>query len=74
MGRGALYNADHLLSLRQERRDRQKNQDNVNDVKHKGLVRDLNTTNKNFILRSKNIGIWMKIRGTTVTDILFSAT
>ena len=35
---GALSNADHLLALREERRERAKNRDDVNNTTLKGFV------------------------------------
>ena len=74
MGGGALSNADHLLALRGERRDRQKNQDDANYATLKGLVGYLLDTNRRLILWAKNKSAWMSVRGTTVSDTVFSAT
>ena len=64
---GALSNADHLLELRKERRDRQKNRDGANDETLKGLVGNLIGTNQRLLLSEKNTGVWMNVRGTMVT-------
>ena len=62
MTRERLFsNADCLLALSEERRDRPKNRDDVNDVKLKELVSDLDFTNHCLILRSKNTGSWMNL-------------
>ena len=37
-GGGAFSNADHLLALREERREREKNRDDANNATLKGLV------------------------------------
>ena len=74
MGEGKFSNSGHLLALREEIRDRQKNWDGANDAKIKGLVRDLDTTNRSLILRSKIIGTWINIRGTTETGTVLAAT
>ena len=74
MGGGALSNADHLLALRVERRDRQKNKDDANYATLKGLVGYLLDTNRRLILWAKNKSAWMSVRGTTVSDTVFSAT
>ena len=50
---GVFSDAEHLLVLREESRDGQKNWDDVNDAKLKSLVRDLNNTECHLILRSK---------------------
>ena len=55
-GEGAFFNVDHFLVLRKERHERQKNQDNVNDSKHKELFTDLDGTNPRLILRAKHTG------------------
>ena len=47
-------NANHLLALREERRDGQKTQDGINDDKLKGLVRYLDVTNLHPILHEKS--------------------
>ena len=43
-GGGAFSNTNHLLVLREESSGGQKNKDDANYAKLKGLVRDLNTT------------------------------
>ena len=50
MGEGAFSNADHLLALREERRDGQKIRDGVNSAKLKDLVADLNSADRCIIL------------------------
>ena len=55
-GEGKFSTADHLLLLREERWDGQKNLGAVNDAKLKGLARDPDTTDHCLILLSKNTG------------------
>ena len=71
---GAFYNANHLLLIREERHDRQKKRDDVNDAKLKGLVRCIDATNRRLILQAKSTGDWLNVRGTTVTGTLLVAT
>ena len=71
---GAFYHVNYLLKLREEMSDGQKNMDGVNDATLKGLFRDLKGTNRRLILRSKNTGAWLNVRGTTVTGTVFLAT
>ena len=71
---GAFPNADHLLVLREERCDGQKNRDDANDAKLKGLVGDIIGTERHLILCVKNTGAWLNVRGILVTGTVFSAT
>ena len=73
MGGGAFSNSGHLLTLRIERRDGQKNQDDVNDANLKGLVRDLDTTDHCLILHTKITSAWMNVRGNMVTGTSLDA-
>ena len=67
-GGGALYKADHLMALMEERRNGQKNQDDVNDAKLKKLVADLDGTNCCLILCAKKyIGDWLNVPYNMVT-------
>ena len=72
-GGGVLSNAGHLLALGEEMHDRQKNRAEVNDATLKGLFRDLIVNDRSIILRDKNIGDWICVRGTTVSGTLLSA-
>ena len=47
---------DHLLALREERRDGQKSQGDTNKDKLKGLVKDLEELDCCLILFTKNTG------------------
>ena len=73
-GGGSFSNAYHLLVLTEEIRDGQKNWDDVNDAKLKGLVRNLDTTNRRFILIAKITSAWLNEQGTTVTGTVLAAT
>ena len=61
MGVGAFSNTDHLLELREKRRDGRKNWDDAYNFKLNGLVRDLDTTNRCLILCAKNTDTWLNI-------------
>ena len=73
-GVGAFSNADHLLALMEERRDRQENQDVANNATLHDLVGDLLGTNWNLILWAKNTGSWMSVLSTTLSGTVFLAT
>ena len=73
-GEGVFSNGDQLLALREERLDGKKNWYDVNGTKIKEIVTNLNRTDHCLILRAKNIGAWMNVRGTTVTGTLLAAT
>ena len=66
-GGGELSNANHLLELREERGDGQKNRDDANDTKLKGLVGYLTGANWRIIPPSKKTGAWLNVRGTKIT-------
>ena len=70
---GELSNYYQLLALREERRDRQKIQDDVNDAKLKELVEDLDVNDRRLILCAKNIGAWLNVWGTMVTSTVLAA-
>ena len=67
MGVGAFSNADHLLALRTEMRDGQKNWDDANDCTLKGSVGNIIGTYHILILCARNIGAWLNISSTVVT-------
>ena len=52
-GEGAFYNCNQLLALRKERRNKQENQDDVNDEKLKELVAYIDSAERLLILRAK---------------------
>ena len=60
-GGGELSNANHLLDIWEERREKEKNRDDINEVKIKGLLRDLDTTDRNLILCAKITGAWTNV-------------
>ena len=62
------------MYLREERRDGQKNGNDVNNTKLKGLVRNIDSTNRSLILRSKNTDAWLNIQDTMVTGTALAAT
>ena len=62
------------MYLREERRDGQKNGNDVNNTKLKGLVRNIDSTNRSIILRSKNTDAWLNIQDTMVTGTALAAT
>ena len=66
--------ADHLISLREERREEKKRQDDSNEAKLKGLVKDLKSTDRCLILHAKNIGSWMTVHDTTGTSKVLAGT
>ena len=69
---GSFSNADHLLAG--ESRDRQKNLDDANKKKLRGLVRYLKGANRRLILRAKNICAWLSSHSTMVLGTVLSAT
>ena len=73
-GGGAFFNADHLQNLTEEQRDGKKYRDVAHESRLKGLVRDLQGTDKSLLLRAKSTGAWMSLRGTTVSGTVLSAT
>ena len=73
-GEGKFSNSNHLLVLREEMRDRQKNWDDTNDARLKGLVGDLLGFYWHLILCAKNTGTWLNIRCTAVTGTVMLAT
>ena len=72
-GGGVFYNADHLLVLREERRDGQKNLIDANEVTLKGLVGDLIGNDWRLILRAKDTGACLNVCFTTETGTVLSA-
>ena len=70
-GKGLFYNSDHLLDLREERRDGQEKRDDTNDAPLKSLVGELLGTDCRLILREKDTGAWMSVRDTRVSGKVF---
>ena len=73
-GGGELSNANYLMELREERGAGQKNRDNANDTKLKGLVGYLIGANWRIIPPSKKTGAWLNIQGPKITGTVLSAT
>ena len=73
-GEREFFNTNHLLALREERRDGQKKRDGANDATLNGLVGDLLGTKQSLTLRTKNTGAWLSVPGTTVPGTVFSDT
>ena len=65
-GEGEFSTADHLLDLREERRDGQKIRDDANNVNLRLIVYNLEATDCRIILSAKNTGSWITVWGTTV--------
>ena len=72
-GECKFFSANHLLSLREERRGGHKNRYDKNNVKLKGLVWYLISTDRRLIPRARNTGACMNFQGTTVTSAVFLA-
>ena len=60
-GEEAFSNNDHILVLREERKNEQKNWDDANDAPLKVLVGDLIGTNHRLIQCAKNTCDWMNV-------------
>ena len=71
---GEFSNSNHLRNLSEERRDWKKPHDVAYESRTKGLLSDLQDTDKCIILRAKRTGSWMSICGNTVSDTVPSAT
>ena len=73
-GGGAFSNADHLRTLSEEQRDRNKSQDVEYKSRLKGLVRDIKVSDNRLLLRAKITGSWLSVHGATVSGTVLSAT
>ena len=71
---GAFSNANHLRTLSEERHDGKKYWDAIHKSKLKGLVSNLKGTDKRLVLRAKSTGAWTRVRSTTVSGTVLSAT
>ena len=71
---GGVFDAYQLMDLREEMDDKQKDQDDVNAAKLKGLVRDLDFTNWFIILCAKITGAWLNVGGNKVKDRILLVT
>ena len=65
--------ANYFLAPMEKMCDGQKIWDDANDSKLKGLFKDLEEPDQHIVLRSKNTGSWLTVRGATVTGILLLA-
>ena len=66
--------ANHLLSIIEERRDREKIQVDANSAKIKVIDEDLKAPSHRLILHTKNTGSWLNIQVTTVTGTVLAST
>ena len=73
-GGGSFSNSDHLQTLSEEWLDGEEYRDVLHESRLKGLVSDLQGTDKRLLLRTKSTGAWLSVRGTTVSGTLLSAT
>ena len=73
-GEGGGSNSDHLPTLGEERRDKQKYREVENETKLKVLFQYLKVTHSHLILQDKITGAWLSVRGTTVSGTVLSAT
>ena len=67
-------NADHLLELREEMRNRNKIRYDTNDSKLKGIVDDLEAPDRRIILRAKKNGSCLSVQSITITSTLLAPT
>ena len=73
-GRGGFSNADHLWTLSEERRDGKEARDVAYESRLKGLVINLQGTDKRLLLRAKSTGECLSVRGTAVSGTILSDT
>ena len=73
-GGGGFSNVDHLWTVSEERRERNKCGDVAYKSRLKGLVSYHQGTDKHILIRANSTGSWMSLRGTTVSGTLLSAT
>ena len=73
-GEGAFSNANHLLTIKEERRDGDKNRDGINNSKLKDYVTDIDSADWHIIICNKNTGAWMNVQVTMITVTLLLAT
>ena len=74
MGGGGFSNADHLRILSEEQLDGKKARDITYESILKGLVINIQGTDKRLLLHAKIIGACLSVRGTTVFGTVLSAT
>ena len=73
-GKGKLSTTNKLLGLREERCDRQKRRDDVNDAKLRRIVENIEAPDLRLILRSKKKGFYLDVRGNMVTGTVLAGT
>ena len=73
-GERSFSTADHLLALREGRRDGQNIEDDTNGSKLKGLVKYLEALILQLFIRAKKTGSWLIVWGTTLTSTVLAAT
>ena len=73
-GTGRDGRKEHLWTLSEEWRDGKKAQDVAYESRLKGLVSNLQGTDKRLLLRAKITGAWMSVRVTTVSGTVLSTT
>ena len=73
-GGGEFSSVVHVRTLSEERRDRKESQDVAYLSRIKGLVSNLKGTNNRLLLHAKSTGPWLRVRGTTVSGTVLSAT
>ena len=67
MGERYFSTVDHLQAVKEENIEVRKTRDGVNDVKLKGIVKDLGILDRRLLLHDKQMGYWIDIQGTKVT-------
>ena len=65
--------ASHLWAVKEEKIDKRKTQDYVNNKKLEGFVKDLDIFDRCLSLRTKQTGSCLTVRGTTVTGTVLLA-
>ena len=64
----------HIQAFNGERQGGKKYQDSTNDAKLPWIVSDQSAFEKRLFLNAKNMGVFMSVRGATVTGIVFTTT
>ena len=72
-GGGSFSYYDHLRTLSEERRDGKKDRDVAYEAKLKSLVINLKGDEKRLLLHVKSTGVWLSVRGMTVSGTVLSA-
>ena len=74
MGDREISTADHLWSVKEERRDGKKYWDEVNDAKIRGIVNDQGNFEKRLFLYAHHTGSWLSVWSTIVNGIVPTTT